>query len=61
VFISDEFYVCLDALRLENTQNQNPIYGLTGYSVVKSLNSRPVTKIANSSNHIEFRFGLDVM
>jgi len=36
VFISDEFYVCLDALRLENTQN-------------------------NSSNHIEFRFGLDVM
>ena len=61
VFISDEFYVCLDALRLENTQNQNPIYGLTGYSVVKSLNSKPVTKIANSSNHIEFRFGLDVM
>lgn len=61
VFISDEFYVCLDALRLENTQNQNPIYGLTGYSVVKSLNSRPITKIANSSNHIEFRFGLDVM
>jgi len=61
IFISDEFYVCLDALRLENTQNQNPIYGLTGYSVVKNLNSKPITKIANSSNHIEFRFGLDVM
>lgn len=61
VVTSDKFYVCLDALRLENTQNQNPIYGLTGYSVVKNLNSQPITKIANSSNHIEFRFGLGVL
>jgi len=61
VVTSDKFYVCLDAMRLENTQNLNPIYGLTGYSVVKNLNSEPITKIANSSNHIEFRFGLDVL
>ena len=61
IFISDEFYVCLDALRLENTTNLNPIYGLTGYSIVKNLNLKPITKIANSSNHIEFRFGLDVI
>jgi hypothetical protein len=61
IFTSDKFYVCLDALRLENTQNQNPIYGLTGYSIVKNTDSKPITKIANSSNHIEFRFGLDVM
>ena len=58
---SDKFYVCLDALRLENTTNLNPIYGLTGYSVVKNTNLKPITKIANSSSHIEFRFGLDVL
>jgi hypothetical protein len=59
--VSSDYYVCLDALRLENTTNLNPIYGLTGYSIVKNLNSQPITKIANSSNHIEFRFGLDVL
>ncbi len=58
--ISNNYYVCLDALRLENTTNLNPIYGLTGYSVVKTLDSMPVTKLSNSSNHIEFRFGLGV-
>lgn len=61
ISISNNYYVCLDALRVENTQNQNPIYGLTGYSVIKTIDSQPVTKIANSSNHIEFRFGLDVL
>lgn len=61
IFTSDEYYVCLDALRLENTTNLNPIYGLTGYSIVKNLDSKPITKIANSSSHIEFRFGLDVL
>jgi hypothetical protein len=61
IFISDEYYVCLDALRLENTTNLNPIYGLTGYSIIKNETLKPVTKIANSSSHIEFRFGLDVL
>jgi hypothetical protein len=59
--VSSDYYVCLDALRLENTTNQNPIYGLTGYSIVKNLDLQPITKIANSSSHIEFRFGLDVL
>lgn len=61
ISISDKYYVCLDALRLENTTNLNPIYGLTGYSVIKTVDSMPVLKISNSSNHIEFRFGLDVL
>jgi hypothetical protein len=60
VFTSDQYYVALDALRLENTQNENPIYGLTGYSIIKTLDSQPVLKVANTSNHIEFRFGLGV-
>lgn len=59
--VSGDYYVCLDALRLENTTSSNPVYGLTGYSVIKNTNSETITKIANTTNHIEFRFGMDVL
>lgn len=58
---SDDYYVCLDALRLENTTSENPVYGLTGYSVIKNTNAETITKSANTTNHIEFRFGMDVI
>jgi hypothetical protein len=57
---SDLFYVCLDGLRIENVTSTNSLYGLTGYSVIKSLGSRPIIKSANTTNYIEFRFALDV-
>jgi hypothetical protein len=57
---SENFLVCLDAIRLENTYTQNPLYGLTGYSVVKNTNARPIIKSANTSNFIEFRFNVGV-
>lgn len=57
---SDSFYVCLDALRIENTTSTNSLYGLTGYSVIKSVNARPIIKSANTTNYIEFRFVLGV-
>lgn len=57
---SDSFYVCLDALRLENNTATNSLYGLTGYSVIKNVESRPIIKSANTTNYIEFRFALDV-
>ncbi len=57
---SDDFYVCLDALRLENTTSTNSLYGLTGYSVIKNIQARPIIKSANTTNYIEFRFVLDV-
>jgi hypothetical protein len=59
--VSDDYYLCLDALRLENTTSSNALYGLTGYSVIKNTNSKPITKAPNTTNHIEFRFGLDVL
>lgn len=55
---SDLFYVCLDGLRIENVTSTNSLYGLTGYSVIKSLGSRPIIKSANTTNYIEFRFAL---
>lgn len=58
---SSNYLVGLDALRLENTSTLNPLYGLTGYSVVRTTESAPIIKEANSSNLIEFRFGLDVL
>ena len=57
---SDSFYVCLDALRLENNTATNSLYGLTGYSVIKNVDSRPIIKSENTTNYIEFRFALDV-
>jgi len=57
---SNLFYVCLDGLRLENVTSTNSLYGLTGYSVIKSPGAKPIIKSANTTNYIEFRFALDV-
>jgi hypothetical protein len=57
---SSDYYVALDALRLENTTSINPLYGLTGYSLIKSPGALPIVKIPNTANLIEFRFAIDV-
>ena len=57
---SGDFYVALDGLRLENVTAQNPLYGMTGYTVIKTENGQPIVKEANTSNLVEFRYGLDV-
>jgi len=57
---SDNFYVALDGLRLDNTATQNPLYGLTGYTVFKTENAETVIKNQNTKNYIEFRFGIEV-
>lgn len=59
---SDDFYVCLDALRLENMVDtaNNPLYGLTGYSVVKSKNAETIIKRSNTTNFVEFRFAVGI-
>ena len=57
---SDNYYVAFDALRLENVSNINPLYGMTGYTVVKNENGTTVAKGANTSNYVEFRFSIGV-
>lgn len=57
---SDEYYVALDAIRFDNTNTPNPLYCMSGYAVVDSVLARPITKIANTSNYIEFRLTLGV-
>jgi hypothetical protein len=58
--VSDKYYVALDGLRLENTTTQNPLYGLTGYTVFMTANGETVIKNQNTKNYIEFRFAIDV-
>ena len=57
---SDDFYIALDGLRFENLTSPNPLYGLTGYSVIKNAGGLPIVKEPNSSNIVEFRYGMDV-
>lgn len=57
---SGDFYVCLDAMRLENVSTENSLYGLTGYSVTKNTNAETIVKSQNTSNYLEFRFAVDV-
>ena len=58
--VSSDYYVCLDGLRLENLSSNNPLYGLTGYSVIKNNDSLPIVKAPNTSNFIEFRLSVGV-
>ncbi len=57
---SDDYYVALDAIRLENVATINPLYGLTGYSIIKTDGAETITKSPNTSNYIEFRFSIGV-
>ena len=57
---SGNFYIALDALRLENIGTLNPLYGLTGYSVIKNDDAETIVKLPNTTNYVEFRFSLDV-
>jgi hypothetical protein len=55
---SDKFYVLLDAMRFENVTTNNPLYGLTGYSVIKNDGALSIVKAPNTSNFIEFRLAI---
>jgi hypothetical protein len=57
---SSDYYIGLDAMRLENLTTTNPLYGLTGYSVLKTDGALPIVKASNTSNYIEFRIAIGV-
>ena len=58
--LSDNFYIAFDGLRFENLTSTSPLYGLSGYSVVRNEEKRTIVKEPNSSNLLEFRFGLGI-
>lgn len=57
---SANYYVCLDSLRLESVSSANPLYGMTGYSVIKNNDAKTIVKLANTTNFVEFRFAMGV-
>jgi hypothetical protein len=58
--VSDDYYVALDSIRLENVGTTNVLYGLTGYSVIQNPTSESIVKAPNTSNYVEFRFSIGV-
>lgn len=58
---SNDYYVCLDAIRFENVTTRNSLYGMTGYSVSKTTDGLPIIKNPNTANYVEFRFAMDVL
>jgi hypothetical protein len=48
-------------MRIENKTISNPVYGLTGYSVIRNTGSLPIVKNPNTTSYIEFRFIMDVL
>lgn len=66
--VMPEYYVALDGLRIENVSTNNPLYGLVGYSVVQNQVTgtsgtypKPIVKLPNTSNFVEFRYSVDVI
>ena len=57
---SADYYVALDAMRLENIATENPLYGLTGYTVIQNTDAEAIIKSPNTNNYIEFRFSIGV-
>ena len=57
---SDKWYVAIDGVRLENVSTKNPLYGMTGYSVVRTEDGLPIVKESNTKSIVEFRFAIDV-
>jgi hypothetical protein len=56
-----DFYVALDALRLENVSSFSDVYGLTAYTVMKTSDKLPIVKSDNGSSFIEFSYVVDVL
>ena len=57
---SSKYFIALDAIRFDNVSTINPLYGMTGYTIIQNSSASTVIKSANSSNYIEFRVVVDV-
>ena len=60
LYPTSDYYIALDAMRLENIATINPLYGLTGYSVIKNDDATTIIKSPNTNNYVEFRFSIGV-
>lgn len=52
---TSQFAIALDGLRFDNVSTQNPLYALTGYTIVNNSDGTRLEKKANSADLINFR------
>jgi hypothetical protein len=57
---SDDYYIIFDGIRLDNLTSENPLYSLFSYNIIKTEDAYPILKQENTSNYIEYRFGIGV-
>lgn len=57
---SSQYFIALDAIRLDNLGTINPLYGMTGYTIIQNAAEETIVKNTNSNNYIEFRVVVDV-
>ncbi len=57
---TDNYYVVFDGIRLENVTSENPLYSMVGYNVIETNDGDPILKAENTSNYVEYRFGIGV-
>jgi hypothetical protein len=57
---SDQYYVVLDGMRLENFSSLNPLYSMVAYESIKTQDGQPILKVENTSNYIEYRFSVGI-
>lgn len=58
---STDHYLAFDAFRIENITTINPLYKLSGYSIVRTDTGDPIIKNQNTNNYIDFRFNLGIV
>lgn len=58
---STNHYLAFDAFRIENVTTTNPLYKLSGYSVVRTDTGDPIIKNQNTNNYVDFRFNLGIV
>lgn len=60
---STDDYIILDAIRLDNENTVNPLYGMVAYSRLKNgyEYGQPIEKIENSQGYIEYRIGVNIV
>jgi hypothetical protein len=57
---TNDYFVILDGIRIDNISTPNPLYSMVGYNVITTQNGLPILKAENTNNYVEYRFGIGV-
>ena len=57
---SNDWFVLLDGIRIDNISTPNPLYSMVGYNVITTDDGLPILKAENTNNYVEYRFGIGV-